>query len=140
MARPAAWGRIVPARKFQAEISMSVVANSEPLFQLCMRCTKPETDNKKMPAITDPKGLCPSAASSEALSTQKAARIGANRPTTMSETKWSNVDSILATHALEILPPCGGSEMPCPANQDRNWGRVRRITDQNAQRWNRPPV
>src|SRR5262249_41228851 len=134
------WGRIVPARKFQAEISMSVVANSEPEFQLCMRWTRLETDNKKMPAITEPKGLCPSAASREAFRTQKAARIGANLPTTMSETKWLNVDSILVTHALEMLPPCGGSEMPCAANQDRNCGRVRRITDQSAQRWNRPPV
>src|SRR5260221_7477736 len=113
---------------------MSVVANSEPLFQLCIKCVRLDTDKRKIPTMTDPKGLWPSAASSAAFRMQKAAMMGASRPMTMSETKWLNVDSMLPTQALEIFPPWGGSEMPCAANHERNWGSVSKITDQSAQR------
>src|ERR1700739_1782293 len=122
MPSPAASGRIVPAKKFQAEVSMSVVANSEPLFQLCMSCTVPDTDNRKIPAMMDARGLCPSAASNTALRTQNAARIGISLETRTFETNPVRLVSTLATHGLLIFPPCGGSEMPCAANQDRNWG------------------
>src|SRR5882724_57991 len=133
-ASPAASGRIVPARKFQADVNMSVLANSEPVFQLFMSWTMPDADSKKMAAMMDPSGLCPSAASSAAFRTQKAASTGTNLATTTSVTKLVKLVSTLATQALEMFPPCGGSEMPCAANQDRNWGRVNKITDHSAQR------
>src|SRR5215469_5449850 len=140
MAKPAASGRIVPARKFHADVSMSVVANSEPLFQLCMSWTVPDTDKRKMPAMMDASGLCPSAASSAAFITQNAAKIGTNLATTMFEMKLVKLLSTLATHELPMPPPCAGIEIPCAANHDKNWGSVNRITDHSAHLWNLPPV
>src|SRR6266568_2238508 len=96
-ASPAASGRIVPARKFQAEVSMSVVANSEPEFHPCIICTTPEAESKK-----------------------NAAMIGISLATTTFVTKPLNPDSTLATQALERFPPCGGIEIPCAANHERN--------------------
>src|SRR5579864_8726394 len=104
-ANPAASGRIVPARKFQAEVSMSVVANSEPLFQFCINCTVPDADKRKMAAMMEPSGLCPSAPSSAAFSTQKAASMGESLATTMLVTKLLKLDSTLETQGLEMLPP-----------------------------------
>ena len=48
--------------------------------------------------------------------------------------------STLVTHGLLMFPPCGGMEIPCAANQDRNCGRVNKITDQSAHLWKRPPA
>jgi hypothetical protein len=36
---------------------MSVVPNSEPLFQLCINCTVPDTESRKMAAMMEPSGL-----------------------------------------------------------------------------------
>src|SRR4051812_2278566 len=140
MANPAASGKTVPARKFHADANMSVVANSEPLFQPCISCTVPDTDKRKIPAMMDASGLCPSAASSAAFSTQKAATMGINRATTMLEMKPVRLLSRLATHGLPMLLLCAGIEIPCAANQDKNWGRVKRITDHSAHLWNLPPA
>src|ERR1700689_1694414 len=119
---------IVPARKFQAAVSMSVVANSDPLFQLWKSWTVPDADSRKMAETMDPSGLYPSTASSAAFSTQKAASTGVNRATTTFETKPLNVDCRLATHELLIPPPCAGMAIPCAANQESNCGNVSRIT------------
>lgn len=140
MAKPAASGRIVPARKFHADVSMSVVANSEPLFQLCMSWTVPDTDSRNSTAMMDDSGLCPSAASSAAFNTQKAANPGISLATTTFETKPLKLVCKLATHALPIPPPCAGIVTPCAANQDRNWGSVSRITDHSTHLWNLPPL
>src|SRR5207302_3505742 len=128
-------GRIVPARKFQAEVSMSVVANSEPLFQLCINCTVPDADRRKMAATMEPSGLCPSAPSSAAFSTQNAASRGESLATTMVVTKLLKLASTPDTQELEMFPPWPGMLMPCAANQDRNCGSVSRITDHSAHRW-----
>ena len=55
---------------------MSVVANSEPLFQLSIDCTVPDAESRKMAAMIEPSGLWPSAPSSAAFSTQNAASMG----------------------------------------------------------------
>src|ERR1700733_216884 len=131
---------MVPARKFHADVSMSVVANSELLFQLCMSWTLPDTDNRKSPATIDASGLWPSAASSAAFKTQNAARTGISLATTTFETKPLKLVCKLATHELLMPPPCAGIVIPCAANHDRNWGSVNRITDHSTHLWNLPPV
>src|SRR5579864_468911 len=120
---------MVPARKFHADVSMSVVANSDPLFQLCMSWTVPDTDNRKSPAMMEPTGLWPSAASSAAFNTQKADSTGISLATTTFETKPLKLVCKLATHPLPMPLPCAGIVIPCAANHDRNWGSVNRITD-----------
>src|SRR6202166_3455386 len=115
---------------------MSVVANSDQLFQLWKSWTVPDADSRKMAATMDPSGLYPSAASSTAFSTQKAASTGVNRATTTFETKPLKLVCKLATHGLLMPPPCAGMAIPCGANQESNCGSVNRSTDQSAHRWN----
>ena len=119
MAKPAASGRMVPARKFHADVSKSVVANSEPLFQLCMSWTVPDTDNRKSPAIMDASGLCPSAASGAAFNTQNAASTGISLATTTFETKPLKLACKFSTYALPMPPPCAGIVIPCAAKIGR---------------------
>src|SRR5260370_28795401 len=119
---------------------MSVVANCDPLFQLWKSWTVPDADSRKMAETMEPSGLYPSAASSAAFSTQKAASTGVNRATTMFETKPLKLVCKLATHELLMPPPCAGMAIPCAANQESNWGSVKKITDQRAHRWNLPPA
>src|SRR5258708_366498 len=111
---------MLPARKFQADTSMSVVANSEPLFQLCINCTVLLTDNMKMAAIMEDSGLCPCAPSTAAFKMKNAASTGTNRVSTTFETKLLKVVSILATQELLVAADCGGRTIPCAANQERN--------------------
>src|ERR1035441_10897501 len=80
---------------------MSVVANCDPLFQLWKSWTVPDADNRKMAETMDPSGLYPSAASSAAFSTQKAASTGVNRATTTFETKPLKLVCKLATRSEE---------------------------------------
>jgi hypothetical protein len=82
------------------------MANWEPLFQLCIKVTVPDADRRKMAAMIEPSGLCPSAASSAALSTQKAAKSGASLATTTFVTNPLKLVSTLAAQALETPPPC----------------------------------
>src|SRR5260370_34723135 len=119
---------------------MSVVANSDPLFQLWKSWTVPDADSRKMAETMDPSRLLPSAASSAAFSTQKAASTGVNRATTTFETKPLKLVCRLATHELLMPPPCGGMTIPCAANQESSCGSVKRITDQRAHLWNLPPA
>ena len=37
-------------------------------------------------------------------------------------------------------PPCAGMAIPCAANQESNWGSVKRITAHRAHLWNLPPA
>src|ERR1700739_3543838 len=115
-ANPAASGRIVPARKFQAEVNMSVVANSEPLFQLCINCTVPDAESRKMAAMMEPSGLWSSAASSAAFNTQNAASKGESLATTMLVTKLLKLDSTLETQGLGMFPPWPGTLTACGAH------------------------
>src|SRR5258707_12326985 len=103
---------------------MSVVANCDPLFQLWKSWTVPDADSRKMAETMDPSGLCPSAASSAAFSTQKAASTGVNRPTTTFETKPLKLVCKLATHDLLMPPPCPAMPQPSPPNQQSNCGAV----------------
>src|SRR5260370_37223254 len=96
-ANPAACGRIVPARTFQAAVSMSVVANCDPLFQLWKSWTVPDADSRKMAETMDPRGLYPSAASSAAFSPQKAASTGVNSATPTLQAKPLNVNCKLVS-------------------------------------------
>src|SRR5215831_14294069 len=139
-ARPAASGRIVPARKFQREASMSTVANVPPLLNPCISFAVPEILNRKIAEITEPSGLDPCAASRAALRTKKAAKTGTNLPTTTSEMKLVKLVSIPRSQGPLIPAPCEGTLMPCAANQERSWGNVRRITDHNIHLWKRPPT
>src|SRR5579864_7846017 len=127
-ARPAASGRMCPARKFQADASMSVVANCEPLFQPCISCIVLLIESIKIAAMIDGRGLCPCAASSAALRTKNEAVIGTSRETMKPETKFLKLVSIEVTQPAPA-PDCGGREIPCAANHDRTWGSVNRITD-----------
>src|SRR5580658_11000960 len=119
---------------------MSVVANCDPLFQLWKSWTVPDADSRKMAETIEPSGVFPSAASSAAFSTQKAASTGVNRATTTFETKPLKLVCKLATHELLMPPPCAGMAIPCAANQESNCGSVKKITDQSAHRWNLPPT
>src|SRR5258708_20500367 len=111
---------------------MSVVANCDPLFQLWKSWTVPDADSRKMAETMEPSGLYPSAASSAAFSTQKAASTGDNRATTTFETKPLKLVCKLATHELLMPPPCAGMAIPSAANHDSNHGIVKRITHQKA--------
>src|SRR5260370_9618639 len=119
---------------------MSVVANCDPLFQLWKGWTVPDADSRKMAETMDPSGLYPSAASSAAFSTQKAASTGANRATTTFETKPLKLVCKLATHEQLMPPPCARMAIPVAANQESNCGSVKRITDHRAHLWNLPPA
>src|SRR5215471_4797182 len=119
---------------------MSVVANSPPLLKPCMNVTLPEMASRKIADTIDPSGFHPWAASSAALRTKKAARIGISLATTTSEIKPVTLVSIPRNHDPLIPAPCGGTVMPWAANQDRNCGKVSKITDHSIHLWKRPPT
>src|SRR6202043_82990 len=119
---------------------MSVVANCDPLFQVWKSWTVPDADSRKMAETMDPSGLYPSATSSTAFSTQKAASTGVNRATTTFETKPLKLVCKLATHGLLMPPPCVGMTMPCAANQESNCESNKKITNHTPHPWNLPPA
>src|SRR6266849_6497503 len=92
----------------------------------------------KIAAIIEDNGLCPCAPSTTAFKMKNAANTGTNRVSKTPETKLLKVVSILVTQEELVAADCGGRTMPCAANQERNWGRVSKITDHRIHFWKRP--
>src|SRR5215467_11939625 len=139
IARPAAMGRIWLTTYVHNAASTSAVALGVKLFHPRKSAAVLGIDSRNIAAITEPSGLEPSATSSTARNTKKAASTGARRFTTKFVTKLVRSDATEAIHPIPIPPLGGVAGTPKLGNQLSNWGRVMKTTVQNIHR-EKPPA